>query len=164
MFWNIHDPYTLETVGQVDIEKSKNYPTGVKCITQTAHPHFDMKTGDLHQVMACMELPSEDHLLPRVSYIPYVLRNAARDASNQFLNPMPLQEMIDSIEFGVPFYNTRQTEFVVRYFHMFVVTENYIIVPFTSVRFDLSLMLPGVIVDTQPLTEVIKSHYISFHS
>ena len=154
MFWNIHDPYTLETLGQLDISKSKNFPPGITCVTQTAHPHFDMKTGDLHQVMGCMKLPSEDNLIPKVAYLPYVLRNASRDASNQFLNPLSMQEMVDSIEFGSPFYNKRQTDYVLRYFHMFVVTENFIIVPFTSLKFDLGLMVPGVILEAQPLTEV----------
>jgi len=26
MFWNYHDPYTLETRGQLDLRKSKNFP------------------------------------------------------------------------------------------------------------------------------------------
>jgi carotenoid cleavage dioxygenase-like enzyme len=76
MFWNIHDPYTLETIGQMDIKKSKNYPDGFFCVTQTAHPHFDLKTGDLYNILGCMQFPrgSEDLLVPKVAYLPFTLR------------------------------------------------------------------------------------------
>lgn len=153
-YWNYHDPYTLETLGQLDVTKSKNFPKGFLCITQTAHPHFDRKTGDLHNVMSCLKLPSKDNIIPRVAYIPYAARNAARKSSNQFLNPSSEKDIIDSIEFGEPFYNTVPTDLSVRYFHMLLVTENYIIVLFTSLKIDMVKMLGGVIVDTEPMTKV----------
>ena len=123
-------------------------------IIKTAHGHFDMKTGDFHNVMGCMQLPSEDNLVPKVAYLPYALRNAGRSSSNVFTDKLEPQEILDSFEFGEPFYNQKPTDYFLRYFHMISVTENHIVVPLNSLKIDMIPILQGVMVDTQPLAAV----------
>ena len=124
------------------------------CVVSTAHPHFDRKTGDLYNVMGCVELPNGEHLLPRATYIPYVLRNAAREPSNQFTNPEDAQDILDKIEFGAQFYNDNPSDFRLRYYHMTSITENYIVLPFNSIVIDLAPMIAGVLTEKRPLSEV----------
>ena len=114
-------------------EDSKNFPEGVYCLTQTAHGHFNLK-GDFWNIMGCMELPTGIIPAPRVAYIPFKvplpfifgnltvifqIPNSARSGPNQFENPVPRQEFLDSIVFGTPFYNTKKADFSFSYFQMF---------------------------------------------
>ena len=96
-FWHYHDPYTLETLGQLDLKQSKNFPEGIFCATQTAHGHADIKTGDFYNVMGCVKLPGEGNLVPRVAYLPYKIANAYRTPANMFQNPVPPQDRVTKI-------------------------------------------------------------------
>jgi len=72
---------------------------------------------------------------------------------------MEPQEILDSIQFGTRFYNQRESDMRIHYFHMTALTENYIILPLTSLTIDIMPLFPGIMKDTKPLTEVnILSH------
>ena len=74
-YWNYHDPYTLETLGQIDIKKAKNFPKHFFCVTNTAHPHFDLKTGDFWNVMGCLDMPSEERAPIYLAKNPFLRKN-----------------------------------------------------------------------------------------
>ena len=84
----------------------------------------------------------------------HVLRNAAREPSNQFTNPEDAQDILDKIEFGAQFYNDNPSDFRLRYYHMTSITENYIVLPFNSIVIDLAPMIAGVLTEKRPLSEV----------
>merc|ERR1712130_114710 len=155
-YWNYHDPYTLETLGQIDIKKAKNFPKGFFCVTNTAHPHFDLKTGDFWNVMGCLDLPNEESLVPRTAYITYKIPGAGREAKDMFLNPWTVDELLDRIEFGEPFYNERKTDVFLRYFHMTSITENYIVIPLNSLLIDFAPLIKGIMVETRPLADFMR--------
>ena len=82
-----------------------------------------------------------------------------RSSSDAFTNPTSIQDMLDLVEFGTPFYNHRATDFYLRYFHMTSITEDYLVVPLNSLVIDMAPMLQGVMVDTRPLSEVSYRHF-----
>merc|ERR1711937_55437 len=158
MYWNYHDPYTMETLGQLSLAQAKNFPEKMFCVTNTAHPHIDLKDGTMYNVMGCLELPGGPGNLkvPRSAYLPYKILNAGRSSKDQFLDPPTPQDFLDSIEFGTPFYNPHATDLYVRYFHMTSITENYLVIPLNSLAIEFLPLMEGVFKNTEPLANFMK--------
>jgi len=152
-FINYHDPVTLETIGTFNMREAKTFPKDAFCQTQTAHGHFDDQ-GSFWNVMGCMRgSDSEDHPGPHVAYYPYKIPNAQRSGPNQFENPLPKQDFLDSIIFGDPFFNTdKYGDFSIHYHHMTSITQEYVVVPLNSLKIDLTNTVTNTLINALPLT------------
>ena len=125
-----------------------NFPEGAFCQTQTAHGHFDAD-GTFWNIMACIVKPA-----PTVAYFPYKIPNAQRFGPHQFDNPPSQEEFLASIIFGEPFFNTDKEDGSIHYHHMTSITQKYCVIPFNSLKIDLTSTVTNTLINGQPLTSV----------
>lgn len=132
-FMNFHDPDTLDMVGAVDIRKSKNYPASkFEGTFQTAHGLIDSR-GDFWNVMGgmwkFMGVPY------KTVYVPYRIPNAKSQKR------LTVDEIMDMVEFGEPTSNLSPVDLDCHWFHQAMITENYLVLPLTSIVMSTSKVL-----------------------
>ena len=132
-FMNFHDPETLDMVDAVDIRKSKNYPASkFEGTFQTAHGLIDSR-GDFWNVMGgmwkFMGVPY------KTVYVPYRIPNAKSQKR------LTVDEIMDMVEFGEPTSNLSPVDLDCHWFHQAMITENYLVLPLTSIIMSTSKVL-----------------------
>lgn len=129
---NLLDPETLELVHSIDIKKSKNVPDGVEMVLMTAHGNID-QNGDYWNMFSGLDISAGLDRPPKIVYGVYKIPGADRSRDS----PMDPQELLDSIEFSSFAHNSSPLDIQIRYFHMFSISENYLVLPLTSVAIEL---------------------------
>lgn len=148
-FMNFHDPETLDMVGAVDIRKCINYPASkFEGTFQTAHGLFDSR-GDFWNVMGgmwkFMGVPY------KTVYVPYKIPNAKSQKR------LTVDEIMGLIEFGEPTSNLSPVDLDCHWFHQAMVTENYLVLPLTSIAMGTSKVLK-LILSGEPIVEAMAYH------
>ena len=148
------DPVTLEAVHEIDLRKSKGFD-GYKIMTFTAHGMYDLKDGSFWNTAIGVDLNGS---VPRVGIVVVKFPGAARSEANPFENKATPQEILDSMVMSETIHtSSNPLDLEIPYFHMFAITENYIVLPFTSVALDAKDVL-GEMLEARPLVTALKYH------
>ena len=140
---NVHDTKTLETIGQLDMTKAPNFPSGYFCTMQSSHGQFDDEKN-FFNVMVCQTEPSVTNPVPTVAYMPYTIKHVGKLENHL--------DVLDHVTYGAPFYNRNRRELKYHYFHSIGLTENYIVIPMNSLVFNC-MEIPVNTLAARPITD-----------
>ena len=143
---HLHDPYTLEVVHEIDIRESPKLPDTFRIATMTAHGMYDLDDGTYWNSGVGLDLSGP---FPRVGY--YVVKS--ENAYHGFNRRATPQEILNSLEFSEIAHNKNPLDISIGYYHMFGITDNFIVLPLSSVKMD-SKMLFSEMLNAQPLINV----------
>ena len=143
---HLHDPYTLEVVHEIDIRESPKLPDTFRIATMTAHGMYDLDDGTYWNSGVGLDLSGP---FPRVGY--YVVKS--ENAYHGFNRRATPQEILNSLEFSAIAHNKNPLDISIGYYHMFGITDNFIVLPLSSVKMD-SKMLFSEMLNAQPLINV----------
>ena len=145
---NIHEPTMLRKTQSLDIHDAINFPEDVKCTMHSSHGQFDEK-NDFYNVVACQCLPGSKHNrypFPITCYVPYTIPS---------LSSKPGVSLLESIQFGKPFFNSNTLDFSIHYFHSLSMTKNYIVLPLSSLLWP-SRDIVRHTMNAEPMTYALK--------
>jgi len=151
---HLHDPVTLEVVHEVDLREAPSCKN-TKIMTFTAHGMYDPTEDSFWNTAIGVDLSGT---VPRTSIFIVQFPDAARPESDPFSNRATVDEIMDSLVISKGIHTSANPlDLAIPYFHMFAITENYIILPFTSVALDTTQVF-GEMLEARPLVTALKYH------
>ena len=151
---HLHDPVTMEAVHELDLRKSKAFDS-CKIMTFTAHGMYDLNDGSFWNTAIGVDLSGT---VPRTGIFVVKFPGAGRPESDPFSSPMSPDEILESMIVSDGIYTSNNPlDLSIPYFHMFALTENYLVLPFTSVALDATEVL-GEMLEARPLVTALKYH------
>ena len=145
---NVHEPKMLRKIEKLDINQSKNFPDGLQCTMHSSHGQID-QDKTFWNVMACQCLPHtglNHRPYPVTCYLPYKIPSLAQ---------VPDLPILEAIEFGTLFQNSAPTkDQSIHYFHSLTQTDNYIIVPLSSLLWS-SIDIVRQTMNAEPLSTAL---------
>ena len=145
---NIHEPTMLRRIGSLDMHDAPNFPSGVMCTMHSSHGQYD-ENENFFNVVACQCLPGtalNSLPFPITCYIPYEIPS---------LETLPNASLVESIQFGTAFFNSDKKDLSVHYFHSLSMTQNYIVLPFSSLLWP-SLAIVSKTLSAKPISTALK--------
>jgi len=147
---HLHDPETLVVVHRIDLRESKAFES-MKISTMTAHGAYGQ--GSFWNTAMVVDLSGP---FPRTGYVVVESVGAERSGSNPFANKATPQEILDSMRISeLVTYSNNPFDLTPPYYHMFGMTENYIILPLTSVVMDVNVLMHELI-NARPLVTGLR--------
>jgi len=140
-FIHLHDPDTLEIVHAIDIRESVHKPSTLFIATVTAHGMID-QDGTYWNCGVGLDTSGT---IPKVGYFCYKSLNAGRSEENPFENRSTVEEILDSFRWGEVINNPTITDLSISYYHMFAMTENYLVLPLGSVVINVVDLFSGLL-------------------
>lgn len=129
-FFHLHDPYTLEIAHELDIRDATHLPDTMIITTITAHGLMDVERGSFWNSGSATDMSGA---VPRLGNYVFESINAARPINDPFANPSTPEEVLASFRFSKVLPNPNPADLSIHYYHMFGMTQNYIILPMSSV-------------------------------
>ena len=151
---HLHDPVTLEAVHEVDLRQSNKFD-GLQIATMTAHGMFDINDGSFWNTAIGVDERSGS--VPRVGIFVVKFPNATRSGPDgPFINRSSVDDILESIVVSdIIYVSNNPLDLNVPYYHMFAMTENYVVLPFTSVALDTTHMYKELM-NARPMVTSLK--------